>query len=127
MARMASAKLIPLKDAPWAFASQRLRTAWQRTQDAPNSSKASRLNPSSTGAFKKLAEKNPAEAFKQMGEGFIEIIEDRRLRSVPEIAMRMSLVDKLRDGKLEAWGVESEPERKRELECCRRISSRMRK
>jgi hypothetical protein len=116
MARMASAKLIPLKDAPWAFAPQRLRTAWQRAQDAPSSSKASRLNPASTDAIRKLATENPAEAFKQMGEGFIEIIEDRRLRSVPEIAMRMSLVDKLRDGKLEAWGVESEPERKRELE-----------
>jgi hypothetical protein len=116
MARMASAKLIPLKEAPWAFAPQRLRTAWQRAQDAPSSSKASRLNPVSTDAFRELAKENPAEAFKQMAEGFNGIIEDLRLRSVPEIAMRTSLVDKLRDGKLEAWGVESAPERKRELE-----------
>jgi hypothetical protein len=116
MARMASAKLIPLKGAPWAFASQRLRVAWQRAQDAPPSSKATGLNPASTDAFRELAKENPAEAFKQMAEGFNGIIEDLRLRSVPEIAMRTSLVDKLRDGKLEAWGVESAPERKRELE-----------
>jgi hypothetical protein len=113
---MAPAKLIPLKDAPWAFASPRLRTAWERAQDAPSFSKASRLNPASTDAIRKLATENPAEAFKQMAEGFNEMIEDLRLRSVPEIAMQMSLVDKLRDGKLEAWGVESAPERKRELE-----------
>jgi hypothetical protein len=116
MAGMASAKLIPLKDAPWAFASQRLRIALQRAQDAPSSSKTSKLNPASTDAFKKLATENPAEAFKRMAEGFNEMIEDLRLRSVPEIAMQVSLVDKLRDGKLEAWGVESAPERKRELE-----------
>jgi hypothetical protein len=116
MARMASAKLIPLKVAPWAFASQRLRIAWQRAQDAPSSSKRSKLDLASTDAFRKLVTENPAEAFKQMAEGFNEMIEDIRLHSVPEIAMQMSLVDKLRDGKLEAWGVESAPERKRELE-----------
>ena len=113
---MASAKLIPLKDAPWAFASQRLRIAWQGAQDAPSSSKTTKLDPASTDAFKELATENPAEAFKRMAEGFNEMIEDLRLRSVPEIAMQVSLVDKLRDGKLEAWGVESAPERKRELE-----------
>lgn len=116
MARMASAKLIPLKDAPWAFASQRLRIAWQGAQDAPSSSKTTKLDPASTDAFKELATENPAEAFKRMAEGFNEMIEDLRLRSVPEIAMQVSLVDKLRDGKLEAWGVELAPERKRELE-----------
>jgi hypothetical protein len=116
MAPMAPAKLIPLKDAPWAFASQRLRTAWQRAQDTPSSSKTSKLNPASTDAFRELAKENPAEAFKQMAEGFNGVIEDLRLRSMPEIAMQMSLVDKLRDGKLEAWGVETAPDRKRELE-----------
>jgi hypothetical protein len=116
MAPMAPAKLIPLKEAPWAFAPQRLRTAWQRAQDGRSSSKASTLNPASTDAIRKLATENPAEAFKRVGEGFNEMIEDLRLRSGPEIAMRVSLVDKLRDGKLEAWGVESAPERKRELE-----------
>ena len=105
-----------IEDAPWAFASQRLRIAWQRAQDAPSSSKTSKLDPASTDAFKKLATENPAEAFKQMAEGFNEMIEDLQLRSVPELAMQMSLVDKLRAGKLEAWGVESAPERKRELE-----------
>ena len=113
---MASAKLIPLKNAPWAFAPQRLRTAWQRAQDPPSSSTASRLSPASTDAIRKLATENPAEAFKQMAEGFNQMIEDIRLHSAPEIAMQMSLVDRLRDGRLEAWGVESAPERKRELE-----------
>jgi hypothetical protein len=116
MARMASAKLIPLKDAPWAFASQRLRIAWQRAQDAPSSSKASRLSPASTDAIRKLATENPAEAFKQVAEGFNAMIEDLRVRSVPEEAMQASLLEKLRDRKLEAWGVETAPERKRELE-----------
>jgi hypothetical protein len=116
MARMASAKLIPLKDAPWAFASQRLRIAWQRAQDAPSSSKASRLSPASTDVFRVLVKENPAEAFKQMAEGFNGIIEDLRLRSVPEEAMQASVLEKLRDRKLEAWGVETAPERKRELE-----------
>ena len=113
---MVSAKLIPLKDAPWAFASQRLRIAWQRAQDAPSSSKTSKLDPASTDAFKKLATENPAEAFKQMAEGFNAMIEDLRIRSVPEEAMQASLLEKLRDRKLEAWGVETAPERKRELE-----------
>jgi hypothetical protein len=113
---MAPAKLIPLKDASWAFASQRLRNASQTAQDAPSSSKASRLSPASTDAIRKLATENPAEAFKQVAEGFNGLMEDLRLHSVPEIAMQMSLVDKLRDGKLEAWGVETAPERKRELE-----------
>lgn len=116
MAPMAPAKLIPLKDASWAFASQRLRNAWQRAQDAPSSPKATRLNPASTDSFRELIKENPAEAFKQMAEGFNGIIEDLRLRSGPEEAMQASLVDKLREGKLEAWGVETAPERKRELE-----------
>jgi hypothetical protein len=116
MAPMAPAKLIPLKNAPWAFASQRLRNAWQRAQDAPSSPKATRLNPGSTDSFRELINENPAEAVKQMAEGFNGIIEDLRLRSIPEEAMQTSLADKLREGKLEAWGVETAPERKRELE-----------
>jgi hypothetical protein len=113
---MASAKLIPLKDAPWAFASPRLRVEWQRVQDAPSSSKASKLDPASTDAFRKLAAENPAEAFEWMAEGFNEIIEDLRVRSVPELAMQETLLEKLRDGRLEAWGVEAAPERRRDLE-----------
>jgi hypothetical protein len=116
MTPMAPAKLIPLKDASWAFASQRLRNAWQRAQEAPSSSKATRLNTSSTDAFSELVKENPAEAFKQMAEGFNGIIEDLRLRSIPKEAMQTSLVHKLRERKLEAWGVETAPERKRELE-----------
>jgi hypothetical protein len=116
MARMASAKLIPLKEAPWAFASQRLRIAWQRAQDAPSSSKTRKLDPASTDAIRKLTAENPAEAFKQVAEGFHAMIEDLRVRSVREEAMQASLLEKLRGRKLEAWGVETAPERKRELE-----------
>jgi hypothetical protein len=65
------AKLILLKDAPWTFASKRLREAYNFLPDT------------------------------------------WRTRSAPVLA---SLLRKLREGKLEAWGVETSPERKRELE-----------
>ena len=116
MAPMAPTKLIPLKDAPWAFASQRLRIAWQRAQHAPGSPKASKINPASTDAIRKLATEDPAKAVKQVAESITAVIDDLRIRSVPEEVMQGSLLEKLRDGSLEAWGVETAPERKRDLE-----------
>jgi hypothetical protein len=110
---MASTKSIPLKDAPRAFASQRLRSLWSHAQQAPTVSRRSKVEPE---AAKKLTSENPGEAFKLMAEGFGEMIEDLRVRSAPELAMRASLLRKLREEKLEAWGVESSPARKRELE-----------
>jgi hypothetical protein len=116
MAPMAPTKLIPLKNAPWAFASQRLRTAWRRAQHAPGSPKASTPNPASTDAIRKLATEDPAEAVKQVAESITAVIDDLRIRSVPEEVMQGSLLEKLRDGSLEAWGVETAPDRKRDLE-----------
>src|SRR3984957_829624 len=117
MARTApTPKLIPLKDAPWVFASQRLRSEWQRAQEAPSSSKTSKFNSASPELIEKLASENPAEAVKIVAESVGNIMEDMKFRSAPEWARRESLMEKLRDGKLEAWGVESAPERKRELE-----------
>jgi hypothetical protein len=117
MARTApTPKLIPLKDAPWAFASRRLRGEWQRAQDAPSPSEASKLNSASPELIKKLASENPAEAVKIVAASVGNIMEDMKFRSAPEWAMQESLLEKLRDGKLEVWGVESTPERKREIE-----------
>jgi hypothetical protein len=66
--------------------------------------------------IKELTSENPAEAFKIVAESIGNIMGDMKFRSAPEWAMQASLLQKLRDGKLEAWGVESAPERKRELE-----------
>ena len=74
------------------------------------------MSPASTDAIRRLTTENPVEAFKQVAEGFNAMIEDLRARSVPEEAMQASLLEKLRDKELEAWGVETAPERKRELE-----------
>ena len=117
MARTApTPKLIPLKDAPWVFAAQRLRSEWKRAQEAPSSSKTSEFNSASPELIKELASENPAEAVKIVAESVGDIIEGMKFRSAPEWAMQEFLLEKLRDGKLEAWGVESTPERKRELE-----------
>ena len=105
-----------MKDAPWAFASQRLRTAWQRAHNAPSSLKTSKLDPASTELIKKLASEDPAEAFKMVAESVGNIMDGIKSRSAPEWAMQESLLEKLRDGQLEGWGVEFAPERKRELE-----------
>lgn len=113
---MAPAKLIPLKAAPWAFASQRLRTEWQRAQDAPSLVEASKLNSPSPEMLKKQISEDPAEAVKLVADSVGDILEGLRSNSAPELAMRGSLLGKLREGKLEAWGVETTPERKRELE-----------
>jgi hypothetical protein len=113
---MAPAKLIPLKDAPWVFAAQRLRSEWQRAQEAPSSSKTSKFNSASPELIERLASENPAEAFKIVAESVGNIMEDMKFRSASEWLMQESLLEKLRDAKLEAWGVESAPQRKRELE-----------
>ena len=104
------AKLILLKNAPWAFAPQRLKNerfrAAERADEAAKSAKW-RSKPTS---------ENAAETFKILAEGFGEIIEDVRIRSAPELAMRGHLLKKLREGKLEACGVQSAPKQMRELE-----------
>jgi hypothetical protein len=65
---------------------------------------------------KKQISEDPAEAVKIVADSVGKILEGIRSRSAPEWAMQESLRARLRDGKLEAWGVESAPERKRELE-----------
>lgn len=114
-----TAKLILLKDAPWAFASQRLRNEWFHAQEA--SPKAVKYNPKTIEALKKKAsDEDRIEAFKKASEGVSEIVNNLMelwtIRSAPVLAMRASLLQKLREGKLEAWGVETTPERKRQLE-----------
>jgi hypothetical protein len=120
MDRIPPAKLIPLKDAPCAFASQRLRNEWFRAQDAPSSSKAKQLDSDSPEMLKRLASENPTQAFKlvveSIGDKVGNIMEGMRIRSTPEWAMQESLLQKLRDGKLEACGVQSIPKQKRQLE-----------
>jgi len=67
-------------------------------------------------AIKKLTSENPAEAVKLMFESVGDLVEDMRTRSAPEWAMQESLAQKLREGKLEACGVQSVPKQKRHLE-----------
>jgi hypothetical protein len=110
------ANLIPLKDAPWAFASQRLRSEWYRAQEALSPAKMDRLNAEQAELLKRGLSEHLTEAFKLMTESAQVMLEDMRARSAPERAMQESLLEKLRDGKLEAWGVEVAPEHKRGLE-----------
>jgi hypothetical protein len=111
-----TAKLILLKDAPWAFASQRLRNEWFDAQEV--SPKAGKYDPETFESLKKKTSEDRIEAFKIASEGVSEVINNLmelwRIRSAPVLAMQESLLQKLREGKLE--GVETTPERKRELE-----------
>jgi len=110
------AKLIPLKDSPWAFASQRLRSEWYRVQEALSSSKLDKLNSDRDELLKKGVGDNLGAALKLVTESTQLMLEDMRTRSAPEWAMRESLLGKLREGKLEAWGVETGPHGNRQLE-----------
>jgi hypothetical protein len=116
MALTAPAKLIPLKDAAWAFAPQRLRSEWQRAQAGPRSAQTSKSDKASAEMLRKRISEDPAEAVKIVADSVGNILEGLRSRSAPDLAMRELLLENLRDGKLEAWGVETAPERKRELE-----------
>lgn len=122
MGRIIPAKLIPLKTAPWAFASQRLRDEWSRAQEAARPPK-SKLNSGSTELLKTQASENPPGSF---GEGFMKVAEIVdgiltyvRVKSELLEAMQKSLVQKLEAGKLEACGVQSAPKQKRHLEVLR--------
>jgi hypothetical protein len=92
------------------FAPQRLRNersrAAERADEAFKSSKW-RSKPTS---------ENAAETFKLLAEGVGEIIEENVIRSAPELAMREHLLKNLREGKLEACGVQCAPKQMRELE-----------
>ena len=116
MTLMAPEKLIPLKDAPWAFASQRLRSARYAAQKALTKTKLSQMSSDEMEARRKRASEDRAEAIKLVAEGFNEIIEGWRTWSAPELAMQEHLLQKLRDGKLVACGVQSAPKQKRHLE-----------
>jgi hypothetical protein len=67
-------------------------------------------------ARKKRASENPAEVPKAMLETFNDIIEGLENWSAPELAMESSLLEKLQEGKLEAFGVQSAPKQSRQLE-----------
>jgi hypothetical protein len=108
--RTISTKLILLENAPWAFAPQRLRKErFRAAERADEAFKSSRWK-------SKPTPENADESFKLIAEGFREIIEENVIRSAPVLAMREHLLKKLREGKLEAWGVQSAPKQTRELE-----------
>jgi hypothetical protein len=109
---MARAQLIPLKDAPWACASKRLRSARYAAQEASGKSKKSQLSSTELESIRK----NPAEASEFMLETFNEIVERFKKWSAPELAMAASLLQKLQEGKLEAFGVQTAPKQSREFE-----------
>jgi hypothetical protein len=74
------------------------------------------MDSTSLEAMRKLTSQNPAEAFKLVAEGVENIVESLRIWSAPELAMREHLLQKLREGKLEACGVQSTPKQRRDLE-----------
>jgi hypothetical protein len=51
-----------------------------------------------------------------MLETFNEIVEGLKKWSAPELAMAAALLQKLQEGKLEAFGVQSAPKQSREFE-----------
>ena len=111
---MARTKFIPLKDAPWTFASKRLQSARYAAQEASRRSSKSQLT--ELEARGKRASENPAEMSKfvtYLVNGMVEAWKDW---SAPELAMAESLLQKLQEGKLEAFGVQSAPKQKRQLE-----------
>jgi hypothetical protein len=81
-----------------------------------SSAKIDKLNSDQAELLKKGVSEHLAEAFKLMTESAQVILEDMRTRSALERAMQESLLEKLVNGKLEAWSVEVAPERKRGLE-----------
>jgi hypothetical protein len=109
--RIISAKLIPLKNAPWAFAPQRLRDEWVRAREAEKRTRKTSITPESI-----QKPENIAEAFKLFAEGMNEWAEQERVRSAPMQAMQDSLLQKLREGNLAACGVQFAPKLLRDLE-----------
>jgi hypothetical protein len=105
------AKLIPLKNARWAFASKRLRDEWARARKA-----AARTRKISTSPESVQKPENVAEAVKLFAEGMSKWAEQEWVRSAPQRAMQDSLLQKLRDGNLEACGVQFAPKQLREVE-----------
>jgi hypothetical protein len=102
-----------LKDAPWAFAPQRLRNELLRAHEA---AKALRKTPASPEKIPDLTSKNVAEALKLFAEGMIKWSEKEWAQSAPQRAVQDSLLQKLQDGTLEACGVQFAPRQLRELE-----------
>jgi hypothetical protein len=115
--RIIPAKLIPLKNAPWAFAPQHLRNErFRAAERADEAAKSAKWTSTSPGMVQKPTSENAGETLKLLAEGVGEIIEDIKIRSAPELVMREHLLKKLREGKLEACGVQSAPKQMRELE-----------
>jgi hypothetical protein len=113
MGRIIPAKLIPLKDAPWEFAPQRLRNELLRAHEV---AKALRKTPASPEKIPDLTPENVAEALKLFAEGMIKWSETEWARSAPQRAIQDSLLQKLQGGTLEACGVQFAPKQLRELE-----------
>jgi hypothetical protein len=111
---MAPTKFVPLRSAPWIFASKRLRSARYAVQEASQKSQKSQL--AELEERKKRASENPAEVSEVMLETFNDMIEGLKKWSAPELAMEASLLEKLQEGKLEAFGVQTAPKQSREFE-----------
>jgi hypothetical protein len=109
-------KLIPLKDAPWAFASQRLRDEWYAARKEAARRAKSKSGSAEFEIRKKRATEDPVEAFKLAGEAFSDLLETVTAGSMPYQDMIDSLLQKFEVGKLEACGVQSAPKQKRQLE-----------
>jgi hypothetical protein len=109
---MSLSKLIPLKDAPWAFASPRQRREWRRAEESSNQTERSK----SYSALALPLSGDHAEAIKTVTQPLTDLLENIRTRSAPEWASQKALIRKLQEGKLEACGVQSAPRLKRHLE-----------
>lgn len=98
------AKLVPLRDAPEKFASPHL---WRELDEA-----LARPLPPPTN----INEQNGVEGMRVAGMAIARALEAWSTRSEPFDKMRKALVQRLRDSKLEAWGVQSAPKQKLNLE-----------
>jgi hypothetical protein len=83
---------------------------------AQKAAKASRNTPTSSEKIPDLTPENVAEALKLFAKGIGEWSKKEWARSAPWRAMQDSLLQKLREGNLQASGVQFAPKKLRDLE-----------
>jgi len=98
------AKLVSLREAPERFASRRLLRELDEALARPPPRRT------------KINELEGTDGLRVAAKRMSRISEWLRMRAEPFVEMQKELLRKLHESKLEAWGVQSGPEQKRELE-----------
>jgi hypothetical protein len=91
-------RLVPLKEAPWHFAPQRLKRELDRVRSLPSQ------------PIPVQKTEDGLEAFLMMVRGFQALSEDSRKRNKPFWEMQEVLRQRLYAGKLDAFGIKTKPE-----------------